>query len=173
MTLNVQPTTTCPHCHRDNLPGELVCRHCQHPLSVRVGTRTRGLELDTNTAELVAPSGTHYLAPDEPIALKIEGSPAPLWLEPRRQVVLGRVHPQNPNRPDIDLSLFQALELGVSTRHVALFRHQTCELMLEDLISRNGTFLNGERLRPHIRYRVHSGDHVRLGKLCFQIVFGG
>ena len=125
-----------------------------------------------HTVELVAPTGTEYLAPDDPLVLQIETAPEPLWLEPCRQIVLGRVHPQNPQRPDVDLGPYQGLDMGVSTRHAALTRQQNDQLMIEDLASRNGTYLNGERLRPHTRYLVHSGDHVRMGNLCLQVYFG-
>jgi hypothetical protein len=142
-------------------------------MSHNMVSNTRALEREAHPTERIAPTGTQYLGPDEPLVLFIEDSNEPLWLEPCRQAVLGRVHPQNPQRPDVDLSPFQGFILGVSTRHVALVRQQSNELMIEDLASRNGTFLNGERLRPHTRYQVHSGDYVRLGNLTMQVNFGG
>lgn len=84
-------------------------------------------------------------------------------------------------RPPRDLTLhdplisigregFNALQLTdpndmVSRRHAALRCGSTLEIM--DLGSRNGTFLNEERLNAHKAYPVADGDTIRLGP--FQI----
>lgn len=63
----------------------------------------------------------------------------------------------------------QVLDDGASRRH-ALLRIEGNEASLEDLSSRNGTFVNGRRID---RQRLHDGDKIQVGsttilKLTFQ-----
>src|SRR5690606_9798382 len=50
---------------------------------------------------------------------------------------------------------------GVSRRHARILLHEQ-EVVLEDLGSSNGTFLNGNRLRPSAH--LSPGDEIRLGQ---------
>jgi transcriptional regulator of acetoin/glycerol metabolism len=54
----------------------------------------------------------------------------------------------------------------ISTRHARFF-HAGGGLLIEDAGSRNGTFVNGERLGPDERRRIEDGDVIRLGKTLF------
>jgi pSer/pThr/pTyr-binding forkhead associated (FHA) protein len=56
---------------------------------------------------------------------------------------------------------------AISRNHCAILT-QDEKVVLRDLNSRNGTFLNGERISGDVE--VHSGDHVQVGKLEFEIV---
>lgn len=73
-------------------------------------------------------------------------------------------------RPDIDLSLFDAVEKGVSRRHAEL-RAKNGRLFVSDLGSRNFTYLNDERLEPDKAYLVTSGDSLRLGTFVLNVEF--
>lgn len=66
----------------------------------------------------------------------------------------------------VDLSLYNAAELGVSRRHLKLWATHA-GLFALDMESANGTLLNGQRLRPNAPYRVSDGDLLSLGKLTF------
>ena len=71
---------------------------------------------------------------------------------------------------DIDLHPFNAAEKGVSRHHAALERvRDTVNLI--DLESTNGTFLNGQRLKPFERRVVRDGDEIRLANLILRIYF--
>lgn len=57
----------------------------------------------------------------------------------------------------------------ISRTHVELdFDHQ--QVVLRDLGSTNGTFLNGERLAPFRDYRLRANDSITLANVC-QLVF--
>ncbi len=62
-----------------------------------------------------------------------------------------------------DLMLADA---GVSSRHAQL-QWTGGALHLTDLDSTNGSFVNGEKLTPHVARRLKVGDRLRLGQLDF------
>jgi hypothetical protein len=55
---------------------------------------------------------------------------------------------------------------GVSHRHLMVYRNPDASLMISDLGSSNGTFLNGsdERLEPGVKTALADGDQVELGR---------
>lgn len=61
-------------------------------------------------------------------------------------------------------------ERNVSRRH-ACFRRNAQHLLIEDLNSRGGTFLNGVRLSPSVPSRVRAGDEIRVGDVVLTIMF--
>lgn len=65
---------------------------------------------------------------------------------------------------DIDLTRFQAAELGVSRQHCILtFKDDI--LSVQDAYSTNGTRINGKRIDPDVTYRLRQGDELELGRL--------
>jgi hypothetical protein len=166
-----QAKLICPHCQQENRAGELICSHCHKPLSSELERRTQSIRLDPLEFATVAPSGTRYLAADEPIWLNVDNAQMPVRVVPRERTVLGRANPQTTQRPEVDLSAFKAFEKGVSTLHAALHR-ANIELRIMDLGSTNGTYLNGSRLHPHQEYLLQSGDELRLGNLRMIVHFG-
>jgi pSer/pThr/pTyr-binding forkhead associated (FHA) protein len=89
-------------------------------------------------------------------------------LKTGQSYVIGRA--DNQSRPDIDLSLFDAVEKGVSRRHAEL-KAINDRLYITDLDSRNFTFLNEERLESEKYYLVSSGDVIRLGSFVLIVEF--
>jgi hypothetical protein len=89
-------------------------------------------------------------------------------LKSGQSYVIGRA--DNQSRPDIDLSLFDAVEKGVSRRHAEL-KALNDRLYIRDLDSRNFTFLNEDRLEPEKYYLVSSGDVIRLGSFVLIVEF--
>ncbi len=85
-------------------------------------------------------------------------------------VILGRADPQTNFVPDIELSPFGAHRLGISRRH-AMISWSEDGIMIEDLGSANGTYLNGHRLSPHFRRILRDGDAITLCELAIRIYF--
>lgn len=55
-------------------------------------------------------------------------------------------------------------DFSISRRHARL-TVDSGRLMVEDLASAAGTFINGERLSPNVRYLLDDGDQLRFGDL--------
>jgi hypothetical protein len=83
-------------------------------------------------------------------------------------LILGRE--QTSFEPSLDLSEHGAIRLGVSRRHAKLIRSKAT-LMIEDLGTLNGTFLNGERLLPGHSHVICDGDELKLAAMVMAIVF--
>src|SRR5688572_25974857 len=70
----------------------------------------------------------------------------------------------------LDLTPYGAEEAGVSRKH-AVIRHEGQIVTVEDLNSRNGTYLNRDKLIPGEKRRIKSGDLLFVGKLIVSIAF--
>ena len=86
------------------------------------------------------------------------------------ETTIGRTSQQSTVQPDVDLSVFDAENLGVSRLHVTLRRHEDTITVI-DLNSRNATFINGQRLHPQEVRVLRDGDEIRLGKLTMKVAF--
>nr|WP_300788383.1 FHA domain-containing protein [uncultured Acetatifactor sp.] len=64
---------------------------------------------------------------------------------------------------EVDLVLQDA---SVSRMH-ARITNEEGDTYLEDLNSTNGTFQNGQRMRPYEKKKLAEGDEIRFGKVVF------
>lgn len=87
-----------------------------------------------------------------------------------KEVNIGRVDPASANFPEIDLTDDGGLERGVSRRHAKITRRGN-EVLVEDLGSINGTFLNRRKLTPYFPQVLKSGDELQLSKLTLRVSF--
>jgi pSer/pThr/pTyr-binding forkhead associated (FHA) protein len=71
--------------------------------------------------------------------------------------------------PEVDLSALDT-KRTLSRRHARIIRRGTEAFVVEETSSRNGTFVNGERLAAGREVPLRSGDRVQFGlvKLVFQ-----
>ncbi len=90
--------------------------------------------------------------------LKKDGSTAAISL-PSTVAVIGR-------RQDCDLSIPLSV---ISRKHCEINADQS-KLMVRDLHSKNGTFVNGERIEET---RLNAGDQLRLGPVTFVVQIDG
>jgi pSer/pThr/pTyr-binding forkhead associated (FHA) protein len=114
--------------------------------------------------------GTATLGPDAHIKLHVIGMPAPIVIQLKPAIILGRADKENLSEMDVDLTLYGAAEQGVSRQHAVLELLRKT-VMLTDLGSTNGTFLNDQRVMPQQRRVVRDNDEIRLGKLIMHIYF--
>lgn len=68
----------------------------------------------------------------------------------------------------IDLSPFLAYQLGVSRRHAMLVTENS-QILVFDLSSSNGSFLNGKKLSHTDGHVIQDGDELVLGSLKMRI----
>ena len=114
--------------------------------------------------------GTATLGP-QPIVMIHIGSPTadPIQINLTHLIILGRAET---NDPDLDVSLagHEAAQKGVSRRHASLEKVSK-NVMLTDLNSTNGTFLNGQRLLPNQRRIIRDSDEIKLGRLVMYVFY--
>lgn len=105
------------------------------------------------------------------LRIEVQGESAPVFAVVRREVIFGRRDPALPNQPDVDLSPYAGYRMGVSRRHARVIRAPEGYLMLADLGSSNGTFINKERVITQNPKRLHDGDEVIMGELIMKIYY--
>jgi len=90
-------------------------------------------------------------------------------LSPKTSPVnVGRDSQQTDSKLNIDLSPFNAHDMGVSRIH-ARFERSGTRLFVRDLNSTNGTWVNGKRLTPmHVNEVLH-GDQIEFGRLSAKL----
>ena len=103
------------------------------------------------------------------ISLLIIESGQILPLAERTEFTLGRSAEGQPIIPDVDLTAYNAYANGVSRLHAAI-KLVNNRIVVVDLGSSNGTYLNGTRLSPYMETPVAHGDLVYLGKLKIQVL---
>ncbi len=57
-------------------------------------------------------------------------------------------------------------QVGISRYHMKIDREGE-DFVVSDLNSTNGTFINGERLAPHLPHKIKRGDELRIGKCIY------
>jgi serine/threonine protein kinase len=85
------------------------------------------------------------------------------------RVILGRNSVAKGVSNDIDLTELDTTKT-ISRQH-AMIRCQKGDFMIHDLSSRNGTYLNGERVFPQKPRELNSGDVIEFGKGGPQVTF--
>lgn len=71
---------------------------------------------------------------------------------------------------DVDLSPYQAADLGISRQHLKI-EVRGKSFMVKDLHSINGTTLNRVELIPGNYYELHDGDELKLGRMHIVVRF--
>ncbi|KAB2867267.1 MAG: FHA domain-containing protein [Anaerolineae bacterium] len=86
------------------------------------------------------------------------------------EALIGRLAPNTILVPHIDLEPFGGLAAGVSRVHASL-KHQANALLVADMGSRNGTYINGHRLHEKELRLLQDGDELRVGQLNLIVRF--
>jgi pSer/pThr/pTyr-binding forkhead associated (FHA) protein len=110
----------------------------------------------------------------ETMRLKLESSESgdPIVKVVNEELIVGRADNVTDYVPDIDLTPHGAYRLGLSRRHAIIMREGD-RLLVKDLNSRNGTFVNGSIVPSGGTHIVRDGDEVRFGNLIMQVTFEG
>lgn len=162
----------CSNCQHKNVAGAMFCAECGAQLDGVETLITQAITDEDIEKELKTKAGRPE-APAVPanswLSLHLMDSGKILPLASRSEFTLGRLSEGQPIMPDIDLTPYQAYASGVSRLH-AVVKRDANRVMVMDLGSSNGTYLNGRRLNPHMEESLNHGDIVALGKLKIQIL---
>ncbi|MGD8458118.1 MAG: FHA domain-containing serine/threonine-protein kinase [Anaerolineales bacterium] len=90
-------------------------------------------------------------------------------LEMQKEYTIGRKHKSQSVIPDIDLSLFNAYDWGISRLHASIIARPD-SVSISDIGSSNGTWVDGKRLPPNQPAQLKHGDIFYLGKLKIQLL---
>lgn len=159
----------CPFCEHNNRPGVLICEKCGRSKSIFGNLPTRVIPDETNPSK-PRWQGSEHFTKDMFVVMHVEDVREPLILQLDQPTVLGRVNTVAGQIPDVDLTGYDAFVKGVSSRHLSLERGAH-HLLLTDLGSTNGTFINGKRLPANQPTAVRDGAEVRLGRLILHLYF--
>lgn len=85
------------------------------------------------------------------------------------EVHIGRLDAAHDIFPDLDLTPDARPKDGVSRRHCKIHQRGSIYLV-EDVNSANGTFLNRQRLNPHLLHVIKDGDELELGHIKLKII---
>ena len=163
----------CPNCKHDNMAGTMFCSECGAQLvgkdSLITQTITPGQEEETEPRIPAVPRNYQTGGIDSWGSLHLLDTGQVLPLTGRNEFTLGRISEGQPIMPDIDLSPYQAYASGVSRLH-AVVKREGPRIILMDLGSANGTYINGKRLTTNVEQTLNHGDIVALGKLKIQVL---
>ena len=158
----------CVHCGRYCHPDDTYCPQCNQLLEATAPVVTMPLSRAPLTLA-VQNQGDQRFETAASALLQFLPSGACFWLALDTPATLGRTNVLN-NQNVLDLTDLNAYWHGVSREH-CLLRRVDRHLIITDLASRNGTYLNGELLLPHQDYGVADGSQVILGTLHLTVFF--
>ena len=162
----------CPNCQHKEMRGAIYCTKCgaqlidRNLVTHKFDTTETNLEAIRNKDNITFPPPAKL---QSRISLSMMENGQILPLADRAEFTLGRSAEGQPIVPDVDLSPFNAYANGVSRLH-AMIKLIQDKIVIIDLGSSNGTYLNGIRLSPYVETTVVQGDLVYLGKLKMQVL---
>jgi hypothetical protein len=163
----------CPRCEYENPPQAVFCRQCGYNLRDFIHSSEQTVFVGQATQEdsMSIHQRRAYFRRDGRLLLHIVGTDTVIDCDlSQNTFTLGRKSDKEDDIPHINLTNYKAAELGVSRLHARLTRMNAI-IMLEDLATTNGTFVNGERISPGKPCVICHEDEIRLGNLKLQVLF--
>lgn len=169
----------CLRCHQKNDAAAPFCVNCGADLEGGIPTNVVSPpeKIDKESVEKKANSLADYMGsvidltaiPEGGLGIRVAGELKPMYVHIEKELLIGR-RTETSQDALLDLTILNAVNLGVSRRH-ALIKRTATGFEVTDLSSRNGTWLNTERLIPHKPYPLESGSLIRLGHLQLLIMY--
>jgi hypothetical protein len=160
----------CQNCKSQEPDGTIFCSECGTQLTDVSSSQTQ--KFAPSTKELREALEYTNEFPEKGgawISLHLLESGQILPFSEQKEFTMGRLSDNQPIEPDVDLSPYKAFDNGVSRLH-AVIRHNEGNIVLVDLGSSNGSYINGIRILPNIEHPLRHGDILSLGKLKMQII---
>ncbi len=162
---------TCQNCGKTNQQHEVFCYSCGQLLEPVKGVNDTRMLSEQPSAEL----DSEHFGSDSVLVLRVRGSAENFEVRPQKsdhEMVIGRGTKGSVLAPDIDLTDRQAGEMGVSRLHLSIsYDQEHSTVLVADLGSANGSFINGQRMMPKEVRVLRHGDELRLGKLVLLTSF--
>jgi len=163
----------CPFCGTPQVANTIFCSECGVYLLDDERKRTdilnlHDLDLDKDDGGKAQAEALRKGSGPLAVRLKIGESHRVVEATLTKAVHLGRLDPISDVFPEIDLTDDSALEKGVSRRHARILKKDGV-VVVEDLGSINGTFVNGKRLAPYLPEVLNNNDQLQLGNLLVEV----
>ncbi len=166
----------CANCKHNNMAGAMFCTECGAQLIGKDTLTTQNISTAQIDRGMPSSPSTNnndlyqsFDGQDAWGSLHLLDTGQVLPLSSRNEFTLGRISEGQPIMPDVDLSPYQAYAGGVSRLH-AVIKRDTGRIVIMDLGSANGTYINGKRLQSNVEQVISHGDIVALGKLKIQVL---
>ena len=185
MMNTIDPGIFCPACKMKNETGAIICIYCNTPLKGLSSQKTvmlRNIREVTGTLpdtyedflDAPAPSAERFMDFEIPakgvVLINLENG-QPITIQEENTFILGRVSAEiKTEAPLVDLTPFQALDLGISRVHASISKTKN-GYQITDLESSNGTWHENQRLTPREPYPLESGDRIRVGRLNILVFY--
>lgn len=163
----------CHNCSTRVREADVFCYNCGVSLEEPTAEKVQTRHFNSAGAEVYSPD---FFGNESVLVLDLINTVGRFELRPQLRsgsLTIGRVTPQTSGgRPTIDLEKAQGDELGVSRMHLEIV-HNTAQrtLVVKDLGSSNGTFVNDQRLLPQTPHTLRTGDKLRLGRLIMMVTY--
>ncbi len=163
--------TICPVCGTVNAHGTLVCSNCGAALAGEWTMKTVSLGNAASGTNRFRKQRIAHIGklPPHAAALYINNGETPSIVLITSEIIFGR-NVAGDETPRFDLTNFQGQERGVSRKHAILKRIPE-GIIVEDMGSSNGTWLNDSLLKPFTPSLLQSGDRLRLSQVEVEIYF--
>ncbi len=166
----------CPFCGTNQVANTIFCSECGVYLLEDERRGTEALDVDPKnwsdeTANEVLAAWDKKKSGTIVVRLKIGEKQREVETTLVKSVHLGRLDPASDVFPEVDLTNDDGLGKGVSRRHARILKRDN-HVVVEDLGSINGTFVNGKRLAPYIPEPLNDGDQLQVGTLMIEVSLG-
>ncbi len=165
--------TKCPTCQADNIKNTIFCSECGHYLlkdkaqATLVGYKRRHKTEDKARTMLLSFQPNIRL---RAIRLRIGVKKHEIEMPLDKIIHLGRLAPASDVFPEIDLTDQGLFAASVSRRHARISK-RGATVVVEDMDSGNGTYVNGQKLSPYLPEVLSDGDTLQLGQLPIEVKF--
>jgi pSer/pThr/pTyr-binding forkhead associated (FHA) protein len=164
----------CPFCQTSHVANTIFCSECGSYLLEDNQRQTD--PLDTGEMHRVKDTSdeadaSHSASPTtQPVTvrLKIGSGKREVEVSLDKVIHIGRMDPSSTVFPEVDLTDEGTASKSVSRRHARILR-QNNVVVLEDLGSVNGTFVNGRRLDAYLPKPLNNGDVLQLGRVSIEV----
>jgi predicted component of type VI protein secretion system len=157
----------CWKCGKPNRKGEVICVHCG-----AIQKQSTGSTKKLNNA---VDHNPEYFGRTSRVILRVRKADHEITLRPQdseHEMIIGRRDAAGVVVPDVDLTDYEAEDLGVSRMHMSVQYNSDQEVLLvTDLGSANGLYVNGQRMVTKEQRVLRDGDQLRLGELVINVFY--
>ncbi len=164
----------CPFCRASHVHNTIFCDECGQYLlndsvweTCQIDDDKTSPPHETKDDRKIAFLSDHEAEPPA-VRLKIGLSKREVEVPLDKVVQIGRFDPASNLSPEVDLTQDDVVNKCISRRH-AIISKQNKRVVVKDRGSVNGTFINDQKLIPHLPKILNNGDTLKLGRLQIQV----